>query len=205
MGEKDPFEEAYRAARTRRKAPPWDVGHPQEVVVGLECAGLIEGPVLDAGCGTGEHTLLLAALGYDVLGIDSSPAAIAEARDKAKERGIAAAFECADALLVGARGESYATVIDTGLFHVFDAETRARYAAALHRACRPGARVHVLSLSDTPADGFPPGAGEADHRRAFGAGWQVEAFEAAPFTCLDPTDPRREVDVPGWLARIRRV
>ncbi|MBB5783222.1 class I SAM-dependent methyltransferase [Nonomuraea jabiensis] len=203
MGEKDPFEEAYRA-KARRQAPPWDVGHPQEVVVRLERAGLIEGPVLDAGCGTGEHTLLLAALGYDVLGIDSSPAAISEARAKAEERGIAATFELGDALRLGGRGEGYATVVDTGLFHLFDGEARARYTAALHRACRPGARVHVLSLSDTPTEGFPPGAGQADYRTAFGDGWHVEEIQAAPFTCLDPRDPLREVDVPGWLARVRR-
>ena len=38
------------------------------------------GPVLDAGCGPGQVTFHLAAAGADVVGLDSSPAMIAEAR-----------------------------------------------------------------------------------------------------------------------------
>ena len=39
--------------------------------------------VLDLGCGTGGHAIPLAARGYDVTGIDVSPAMLARARDKA--------------------------------------------------------------------------------------------------------------------------
>src|SRR6478609_5890219 len=36
--------------------------------------------VLDLGCGTGRHASLLAERGYDVTGVDRSPAMLAEAR-----------------------------------------------------------------------------------------------------------------------------
>ncbi len=39
--------------------------------------------LLDLGCGTGSHSILLAARGYSVTGIDLSPAMIAQAREKA--------------------------------------------------------------------------------------------------------------------------
>jgi SAM-dependent methyltransferase len=39
------------------------------------------GRLLDLGCGTGEHSRLLASKGFDVTGIDASPAMIAKATD----------------------------------------------------------------------------------------------------------------------------
>lgn len=44
--------------------------------------------VLDLGCGAGRHALELAARGYDVTGIDPSPAMVAYAREQAMYRGL---------------------------------------------------------------------------------------------------------------------
>jgi SAM-dependent methyltransferase/GNAT superfamily N-acetyltransferase len=44
--------------------------------------------VVDLGCGTGTLTVLLAADGYDVTGLDSSPAMLERARDKARDAGV---------------------------------------------------------------------------------------------------------------------
>ena len=63
------FDEFYKTT-----TPPWVIGEPQPAIVELEKIGLIRGKVLDVGCGTGEHTILLTRLGYDVLGIDFAPA-----------------------------------------------------------------------------------------------------------------------------------
>src|SRR6266568_3561076 len=77
--------------------PPWDIGRPQPAFLDLAEAGAVRGRVLDAGCGTGEHALMAAALGLDAMGIDGSPRAIDLARHKAAERGLAARFLLADA------------------------------------------------------------------------------------------------------------
>src|SRR5215470_1974320 len=68
--------------------PPWDIGRPQAAIVRLASAGAFAGAVLDAGCGTGENALLLAALkspaGLSVIGVDVAQTALAIARQKAR-------------------------------------------------------------------------------------------------------------------------
>jgi cyclopropane fatty-acyl-phospholipid synthase-like methyltransferase len=94
--------------------------------------------VLDVGCGTGEHAILAAERGASALGVDVSPLAIALARRKARDRGVTAAFTVVDALDLGALGEVFDVVVDSGLFHVFDDEERPQYAASLARVLRTG-------------------------------------------------------------------
>jgi SAM-dependent methyltransferase len=65
---------------------PWDVGGPQPTIVRLASDGAFTGAVLDAGCGTGENALHLAALGLPVLGFDVAETALAIARQKAAAR-----------------------------------------------------------------------------------------------------------------------
>ncbi|MEU0791815.1 class I SAM-dependent methyltransferase [Amycolatopsis sp. NPDC005961] len=104
-----------------RTPPPWDIGRPQAAFRALADAGAIQGRVLDAGCGTGEHVLMCAALGLDSTGIDLAAAALRRAEDKARERGRTARFLRRDARELAELGESFDTVLDCGLFHIIDA------------------------------------------------------------------------------------
>lgn len=106
--------------------PPWDIGRPQRGFVRLAEAGALCGSLLDAGCGTGEHTILAARAGARALGVDVSPRAVEAARRKAAERGIEASFQVLDALQLEQLGERFDTILDSGLFHVFDDVARAR-------------------------------------------------------------------------------
>src|SRR6202048_471408 len=90
------FDEAYTSRR-----PPWDIGQPQPAFVALAEAGRITGKVLDVGCGTGENALFLCQRGLDVLGLDLSSVAIAEARMKAQARRVLARFVAGKALGLG--------------------------------------------------------------------------------------------------------
>ena len=200
------FDDAYKTG-----SAPWVIGEPQPAIVELQRAGRIHSKVLDVGCGTGEHTILLTRLGYDVLGIDFAPHAIEQARANAAEKGVDARFEVADAMNLGDE-PGYQTIVDSALFHIFDGADRVRYVNSLHAAVQHGGVVHVLALSDA-GRGFGPQVSEADIRGAFGDGWVLEALDttiyrgvvqAAQADAIGlPVGTR--VDEPAWLARARRL
>ena len=105
---------------------PWDIGRPQKAFIDM--ADRITGSVLDAGCGTGENALLFAGRGQKVTGIDFLAEPITRAKKKAVERGVTATFLVMDALALKDLPEVFDSVIDSGLFHVFNDEDRRRYA-----------------------------------------------------------------------------
>ena len=195
----------------KNQTPPWVIGEPQPAIVDLAGDGAFSGRVLDVGCGTGEHTILLTRAGYDVLGIDGAPTAVAQARRNAAGQGIDARFEVADALNLG-DSPGYDTIIDSALFHIFDDRDRARYVRSLHTATRPGATVYVLALSDA-GRGFGPQVSEATIRDAFGAGWEIEELTTTTYRGVVTEVHAQElglavgtrVDEPAWLARVRRT
>ena len=200
------FDDFYRTT-----TPPWVIGEPQPAIVELERAGLIRGKVLDVGCGTGEHTILLTRLGYDVLGVDFAPRAVEQAGRNAEAKNVEARFDVADAMNLGDQPR-YDTIVDSALFHIFDDTDRPKYVASLHGACRPGGIVHVLALSDA-GRGFGPEVSDEVIREAFADGWVLESLEPTTYRgvvtevhagALDlPVGTR--VDEPAWLARARRV
>lgn len=179
---------------------PWDVGGPQPAIVRLASEGAFVGAVLDAGCGTGEHALLLASLGLSVLGVDVAETALAIARAKAVDRGIEAEFVAVDAFELARLGRTFATVLDCGLFHSFDGDERPRYAASLGTVTEHGARVYVLCFSDQGPDIGPHPISPDQVRAAFGAPlWRVLAIEA------DRVETTyHEHGAPAWLATIER-
>src|SRR5439155_15242921 len=90
------WDDAYQ-----QNAVPWDIGRPQPAIVRIsEWGGLVE-PVLDSGCGSGEHALLAASMGLEVRGVDVSQAAIEHARAKARARGLSVEFIVGDVLGLG--------------------------------------------------------------------------------------------------------
>lgn len=190
---------------------PWVIGEPQPAVVALERSGVLRSPILDIGCGLGEHSILLTRLGYQVLGIDFAPHAVAQARANAAARGVDAHFEVGDAFDLD--GETpYATILDSALFHIFDDADRARYVASLQRGTRPGGYLHVLALSDA-GRGFGPQVSEQEIRSAFTEGWLLESLETTTYRGVvgeahaEPLGlpAGTVVDEPAWLARVRRM
>ena len=183
------------------ETPPWDIGRPQPVFARLADAERIRGRVLDAGCGTGEQVLMLAARGMDATGIDAAPRAIARAQKKAEERSVSARFVVWDALRLGELGEQFDTVLDCGLFHVFDDPQRAEYVRSLASVVAAGGQCLLCCFSDAqPGDWGPRRVRQDELRTAFATGWRVESIEPADLeTNLDPPNAH------AWLMTATRV
>jgi SAM-dependent methyltransferase len=180
---------------------PWDIGRPQPAIVRLAANGGFAGAVLDAGCGTGENTLHVAALGLPVLGVDVAGTALAIAREKAAGRGVEVEFATADAFDLERLGRRFQTVLDCGLFHTFDADERPRYVASLASVTEHGGTLYVLCFSDDGPDTGPHPVGRDELRAAFnpGTGWIVAAIEP------DRIQTRyHDAGAPAWFATIHR-
>ncbi len=173
-----PSRETFESMYARK--PPWDIGRPQRAFV--EVADRVTGAVLDAGSGTGENALFFAERGRKVLGIDYLEGPVQEARRKAQERGLVAEFLQLDALTLTDLDRKFESVIDSGLFHVFSDEDRARYVAGLAHVTRPGGRLFLLCFSDEePGTQGPRRVSQEEIRDAFAGGWSIEEIRPSRF------------------------
>jgi SAM-dependent methyltransferase len=193
------FEEFYAGPA------PWDIGRPQGRFVAI--ADRVAGPVLDAGCGTGEHALFFAARGLRVTGIDFVDEAIQRARAKAAGRGLAVDFLVQDATALGDWGERFASAIDCGLFHCFSDGDRRRYVRGLARVVEPGGRLFLMCFSDEePGTEGPRRVSRRELYDAFADGWEVESIQP---TQVETNPEFTEVEFSeggpkAWFAVVRR-
>jgi len=186
--------------------PPWEIGKPQPPFV--EAADLVISPVLDSGCGTGNSALFFAARGLQVTGIDFVEDAIKQARDKAVERDLSVRFLVKDAMTLGDWDEQFASVIDSGLFHIYHGDEQNNYVRGLAHVLKPGGRLFLFSFSDQFTD--MGGVTKQELYDIFADGWEIESLKLAPGE-LNPVFAEKNPDwYPGddpkmWFAVIRRI
>jgi SAM-dependent methyltransferase len=185
------FDKLYRGEPVFEGGPaptgiPWDINQAQPRIMELEALGGFSGEVLDIGCGLGDNAIFLASRGHSVTGLDGSPAAIEEARRRAAAAGVlkptagsaGVNFDVADATDLSGYEGSFDTVVDSALYHCLDDDGRQAYVAALYRATRPGARLHLSCFSDGNVNGViaPMGAvSESNIRDTLTAnGWRID-------------------------------
>jgi SAM-dependent methyltransferase len=168
--------------------PAWDIGRPQPVFLELANSGALRGRVLDVGCGTGEHALMAAGLGLDAMGVDAASAAIAIAEKKGRDRDLNARFLAWNALDLAALDNQFDTVLDCGLFHIFEDEDRRKFVESLSAVVPAGGRYHMLCFSDGQPGVWGPRRVSQDEIRAnFADGWHVDSIEAAKIDInIDP-------------------
>ena len=93
--------------------------------------------------------LYLAAKGHESWGLDFVPVAIERAKPKAAQRGIDAHFLVGNALELNRLGRQFDTVIDCGLFHIWNKRT-ARKSQPFHHPIPAGRNMTTASKAKNP-------------------------------------------------------
>ncbi len=184
--------------------PPRDIGRPQAPFVAV--ADQVISPVLDAGCGTGNTALFFAARGHRVTGIDFVEEAIRRARAKADERSLSVEFLVKDAMTLGDWDERFASVIDSGLFHIYSGDNRRCYVQGLAHEIQPGGRLFLFSFTEKAPE---VGVSRQELYDTFADGWEVESVqlvrgEVSPAFTAEFPEAFPEGGPEGWFAVIRR-
>ncbi|MFJ9697641.1 class I SAM-dependent methyltransferase [Kitasatospora sp. NPDC101183] len=165
---------------------PWDIGDVQQCVKALHEGGHVTGPVLDAGCGSGQNSVFLAQQGYQVTSFDFSPVAIEAAAALARKHDLPddnPRFVVADATALDLPGR-FATVIDSALYHCLTLEERRAYLAGLRRLALPTGRLLITCFADTAPAGMPGPfriSQEELHRELPRAGWAISHIEPGTY------------------------
>lgn len=184
---------------------PWDLyGRPQPPVraAALEGKfGVAGTTILDCGAGAGDNANWLAARGYNVLGFDLSPSAVATARERAAEEATrdaitaaagsvdfieASATDLASSSDVQSRAKEvggFEVVLDSAMLHCLDDDAQRAYIEGLRDVTRVGGRLYLGCFSDANPDPWsnPRRLSEA-HLRAMlseAAGWRVVTLTEA--------------------------
>lgn len=147
------FEERYTSGMI-----PWDDDLPPP-----ELMTLVEeqaaGRALDLGCGYGRSAIYLARHGWSVDGVDFVPKAVAVARERAAEAGVAndTCFYAASVADLSFLEGSYGLALDIGCMHAMSKTELISYRDGLLRLLPDGATyllfAHLWSSADEGVDG----------------------------------------------------
>lgn len=148
---RDQMEQIY--SETPSADIPWNIETPPKALVELIDSGQIHPcKAIDLGCGAGNYAIYLASVGFDVMGVDISPSAIALAEANAKQKGVACRFLVAD-ILGGLPDitETFEFAYDWSLLHHVFPIDRKRYAETVCRLLAPGGKYLSVCLSEKDA------------------------------------------------------
>jgi len=129
---------------------PWNIETPPDALIELIDSGKVKPcKTIDLGCGAGNYAIYLASKGFDVTGIDISPAAIKIAKENAKKRGGKGNFLVADVLgdLDEVR-ETFDFAYDWELLHHIFTDKRKKYVQNVHKILNPGGKYLSVCFSE---------------------------------------------------------
>ena len=128
---------------------------------------------LDLGCGTGTNAVYLARHGWSAVGVDFAGRAIAKARRRARDAGVACTFVVGDVTRLEVAG-LFDLAFDLGCLHSISVSGRAGYASGLARVVRSGGTYLLYAF----APGGPAFGLTADDVRAtFADAFEVVSVE----------------------------
>jgi len=152
----------------------------------LEATHLPPGRVAVPGCGRGHDVLHLSRRGYQAVGFDFAPAAIAAARARAKAERLAVEFEQRDIFTLD---RDYANTFDGvweyTCFCAIDPARRAEYVRTMAAILRPGGWFLACFYPIRQRGGGPPfPVARSEVRRRFAGPFRIQRAEV-PFRSVE--------------------
>lgn len=140
----------------------------------VDCLGLQpDSSVLDIGCGSGLEACELAAIGYQVHGIDISPEAIRLAGERARSLNLSIGFRRGNALQLPYAAGSFDLLTDRGCLHLIPHGKWPQFAAETLRVLRPAGRLLLRGCSDVGNPDFHALSTDMVEVHFGSAGWQL--------------------------------
>lgn len=207
MAELMDWDDAYHENGIFSGLPPWGIGRPQPQIADLISQGMFRSDVLDAGCGYGDTSLVLAALGYTVVGMDRSVIAIDAAVEERRRRRLPnATFVSSDITSLTGYEDRFATVVDSALFHALPVTKRDDYLNSIRRASAPGASLYILTFTqaafpEDPGYPIPNVVTRNELGDAVGRHWTIDEIRPAFIHAYAPqtrSSPRFDLDADGY-------
>lgn len=129
---------------------PWNMETPPELLVELVDAGKVQPcRAIDLGCGAGNYAVYLAQRGFEVTGIDISPAAIAIAGKNADKKGLKCEFFVADVVEELEKvKQNWDFAYDWGLLHHIPPTQRHKYVQNVRRVLNPSGKYLSVCFSE---------------------------------------------------------
>ncbi len=144
---KDEWEAIYTKRETA--SLPWNIDAPaKELSQFLETGAVLRGRALDIGCGTGTNSVSLTRKGFQVIGIDRSPTAIALAKDNAKRARVHCTFWVGDALNLNFPNGYFDFIFDRGCFQSLQNRERKKFVSNIARVVAPGGWYQLVCVDD---------------------------------------------------------
>lgn len=169
-------------ARYQEGAARWDIGQPAPPFVKfLNSPGApVDGRVAVLGCGRGYEALLFASRGFEVVGFDFAPSAIAAASRLAQAAGISARFLQRDIFdLVDEFTGYFDFVVEHTCFCAISPEKRPQYVRLVNSILRPGGILIGLFFTHSRAGGPPFGVTPAEIERYFSGDFDIISLAPA--------------------------
>jgi cyclopropane fatty-acyl-phospholipid synthase-like methyltransferase len=175
---------------------------PDEMFVReLNCLSRAQGlKGLDIGCGAGRHALLMADIGMQVKGIDSSGASVETARRRAAERGLNnVTFENISLQQLDEEDSSFDVIVIWGVVHYLSAKDQGPILAKIHQLLKPGGMLFATlrSTRDSRCDVSQRVAPNRYRTKYFDAGQDSEKEMVMSFW--------NEIEVRSLLSEYREV
>jgi cyclopropane fatty-acyl-phospholipid synthase-like methyltransferase len=115
---------------------------------------IARGAVLDIGSGPGTQAIELARRGFETTALDISPAAVENARARARDEGVKVRFLHGDILKTRLIGK-FDLIVDRGCFHILAPERREKYVKTVTRLLKKRGYLLLKTFSHKE----PPGPG----------------------------------------------